>query len=34
MIMDWQNEYNDRLTTADVAVKAVKSGDRVAIPSP
>jgi 4-hydroxybutyrate CoA-transferase len=32
MIMDWQNEYNDRLTTADEAVKAVKSGDRVAIP--
>ena len=32
MIMDWQQEYNQRLTTADIAVKAVKSGDRVAIP--
>src|SRR5918999_6176802 len=30
--MDWQKEYEKRLTTADQAVKVVKSGDRVAIP--
>ena len=30
--MDWQKEYEARLATADAAVKAVKSGDRVAIP--
>lgn len=30
--MDWQKEYAARLTTAEAAVKVVKSGDRVAIP--
>jgi len=30
--MNWQKEYEARLTTAEGAVKAVKSGDRVAIP--
>src|SRR5689334_1476811 len=30
--MNWQHEYNKRLTTADIAVKVVKSGDRVALP--
>ena len=30
--MNWQKEYAARLTTADAAVKIVKSGDRVAIP--
>ncbi len=30
--MNWQKEYEARLATADEAVKAVKSGDRVAIP--
>ncbi len=30
--MDWQKEYEKRLTTADQAVKVVKSGDHVAIP--
>lgn len=30
--MNWQNEYEKRLASAEEAVKAVKSGDRVAIP--
>ncbi len=30
--MNWNDEYQKRLTTAEEAVKAVKSGDRVAIP--
>lgn len=30
--MDWNDEYQNRLTSAEEAVKAVKSGDRVAIP--
>lgn len=30
--MNWQNEYEKRLVSAEEAVKAVKSGDRVAIP--
>src|ERR1043166_5008755 len=30
--MDWNEEYQKRLTTAEEAVKVVKSGDRVAIP--
>src|SRR5215510_16175341 len=30
--MNWQKDYEARLTTAETAVKAVKSGDRVAIP--
>jgi 4-hydroxybutyrate CoA-transferase len=30
--MDWNDEYQKRLTTAEEAVKVVKSGDRVAIP--
>src|SRR2546426_4722248 len=30
--MNWQEEYAARRTTADAAVKIVKSGDRVAIP--
>jgi 4-hydroxybutyrate CoA-transferase len=30
--MDWQKEYEKRLTTAEQAVKVVKSGDHVAIP--
>ncbi|MGE0826667.1 MAG: acetyl-CoA hydrolase/transferase family protein [Candidatus Binatia bacterium] len=30
--MDWQNEFNKRLTTPEDAVKAVQSGNRVAIP--
>lgn len=30
--MDWQKEYDKRLVTADEAVKAVRSGDRVAVP--
>ena len=29
--MDWQEEYRRKLTTAEEAVKVVKSGDRVAI---
>ena len=29
--MDWREEYHRKLTTAEEAVKAVKSGDRVAI---
>ena len=29
--MDWQEEYNRKLTTAEEAVKIVKSGDRVAV---
>lgn len=30
--MNWNDEYQKRLTSAEQAVKAVKSGDRVAIP--
>src|SRR5512143_2473954 len=30
--MDWEKEYQKRLMSAEEAVKAVKSGDRVAIP--
>jgi len=30
--MDWQQEYQRKLTTAEEAVKIVKSGGRVAIP--
>ena len=30
--MNWQEEYQKRLTNADTAVQVVKSGDRVAIP--
>ncbi|MBA7643733.1 hypothetical protein ES703_51466 [subsurface metagenome] len=29
--MDWQEEYKIKLTTAEEAVKIVKSGDRVAV---
>ncbi|GAI09126.1 unnamed protein product, partial [marine sediment metagenome] len=31
VLMDWQEEYKRKLTTAEEAVKIVKSGDRVAI---
>jgi 4-hydroxybutyrate CoA-transferase len=30
--MDWHKEYTARLVTAEIAVQAIKSGDRVAIP--
>lgn len=29
--MDWRTVYNERLTTADEAVKHIKSGDRIAV---